>query len=565
LEPYEFGPYRLEADPPVLWRGDAIVPLTPKAVLLLLALVRRAGQVVTHRELMAEVWPDANVHHANLSVTVAALRKALGAQADARPYVQTVSRRGYRFDAPVRGDKRPLLSLAVLPFQTIGAEADAHLGLALADAVISRLTGIKSLRVRPTGAVVAYAAQPKPPRAAAEELGVDAVIDGTIQRERERLLVSVQLVPVSRGITPWADRFEGDVGDLFGMQREASSQIASALATHLPGAGAPNLAERRPPSPAAYEAYLHARFFLARFDLDGLVRAFGHLGEACSLDPGFADARAGLAMAHLLRGFAGPEPPAQAWDVAAECAALALERDQGLGPAHVARGFVALFRDWSFANALLDIEAAAELEPGAAEPPLWLALLHSLRGDTQRAREAAARSREADVLSGIGLAVRSFVEQTLGNAAEARHLALRAIELHPHNFLGHWRLGAVALRSGRAEQALAPLARAVELTADGPAMRCIHALALARAGKGRDARRRLERLDQDAAKGWISPTLRAAAWQALGAASADVLARFERAAADKDPWLVLQSVHPTLGGPAIRPLRELRARVQGGS
>jgi DNA-binding winged helix-turn-helix (wHTH) protein len=313
VEPYEFGPYRLDAAPPVLWRGDAIVPLTPKAVALLLLLVQRAGEVVTHEELMAGVWPDAHVQPANLSVTVAALRKALGSQPDGRSYVQTVSRRGYRLDAAVHGAGTARLpSLAVLPFQTLGAGADTHLGLALADALISRLTGVEALRVRPTGAVVHYAEAPRPPRAAAEELGVDAVLDGTIQRERDRLLVSVQLVPRTSLVRPWADRFEGSAGDLFALQDAVAGEVASAIAASVPPAARRGLARRRGPRADAFEEFLRGRYFLARFDLEGLARAFGHFGEAVTLDPDYADPRAALAAAHLLRGFVGPHPPTHA-------------------------------------------------------------------------------------------------------------------------------------------------------------------------------------------------------------------------------------------------------------
>src|SRR5262245_18513919 len=116
------------------------MPLTPKALALLRALVEEAGDVVPKRDLMRRVWPAVVVTAANLTVTVAALRKGLGPQPDGRSYVQSVPRRGYRLDTPVRGtvaEKR--LGVAVLPFSCLGPGTDEHLGVALSDALIGRL------------------------------------------------------------------------------------------------------------------------------------------------------------------------------------------------------------------------------------------------------------------------------------------------------------------------------------------------------------------------------------------------------------------------------------------
>jgi len=201
---FEFGPFTLDADKHVLWKAREIVPLTPKAVALLEALVDRGGDVVLKQELLSRVWPDAAVEEANLSVTVAALRKALGPQADGASYIQTIPSRGYRFAAPLRSNTvaAPRLGIAVLPFVCLGPETEAHLGVALADALIGRLTEADELLVRPTGAVARYAEFPCPPRQAALELGVDAVVTGTIQRADRRVRVSIQLVPLPAALRP---------------------------------------------------------------------------------------------------------------------------------------------------------------------------------------------------------------------------------------------------------------------------------------------------------------------------------------------------------------------------
>src|SRR5882762_11652704 len=109
-EVYEFGPYRLERSARRLLRAGEPVALTPKAFDVLLALVERHERVVDKAELMKLVWPDSFVEEANLSQTIFVLRKTLGDDADGRPFIDTVPRRGYRFAAPVQAvsDREPV-------------------------------------------------------------------------------------------------------------------------------------------------------------------------------------------------------------------------------------------------------------------------------------------------------------------------------------------------------------------------------------------------------------------------------------------------------------------------
>src|SRR4051794_29705786 len=102
VQAYEFGPFRLDANEHVLLRGDAAVHLTEKVFNILLLLVERGGHLVTKEELMEQVWPDIAVEENNLTVSVSALRKALGEKQEGGQYIETVSKRGYRFIADVR-------------------------------------------------------------------------------------------------------------------------------------------------------------------------------------------------------------------------------------------------------------------------------------------------------------------------------------------------------------------------------------------------------------------------------------------------------------------------------
>ena len=231
---YEFGPYRLDAEKSVLWRADTLVSLTPKALALLDALVEAGGDVVPKADLMARVWPDTAVQEANLSVTVATLRRALGNQDNGRSWIETVPRRGYRFDGPVKGPAgAEWVTLAVLPFEVLGPAAEPHVGLGLADALISRLTGLDGLRVRPTAAVTHLSGQHVAPRDAAVDLGVDAVLTGTVRQEGERVRLSLQLVPRRADLRPWARQVDTPFTDLFGVEDRLAEEVAGLLHARL--------------------------------------------------------------------------------------------------------------------------------------------------------------------------------------------------------------------------------------------------------------------------------------------------------------------------------------------
>jgi DNA-binding winged helix-turn-helix (wHTH) protein len=114
--PLQFGAFRLDPARRGLWRGDELLSVPPRCVEILAVLAERPFEVVSKEELLSRVWPDVYVEEANLSVNVSGLRRALGAQPDGRPYIQTVHRRGYRFLAQTRSERRagpPVL--AVLP------------------------------------------------------------------------------------------------------------------------------------------------------------------------------------------------------------------------------------------------------------------------------------------------------------------------------------------------------------------------------------------------------------------------------------------------------------------
>ncbi len=542
---FEFGPFRLDPVKRVLWRGTELVPLTPKALALLSALVEQQGDVVPKQDLMDRVWPDTAVEEANLSVTVSALRKALGTQPGGEPYIETVPRRGYRFVAKVKGPPRRL-SLAVLPFRPLGgAEEDAPLGLGMADALISRLTPHADLAVRPTGTVRRYAELPTPPEQAGAELGVDVVLDGTLQRQLGRLRLSVQLLPRVPSVEAWAEVFDEELTHIFAVQDSIARKVAASLLPHLRGLSPPLPHPAYTPDLEAYEAYLRGRYFWTRLSGMGLEKAYACFQEAASQDPRYAAPHAGLAQVYLVLGFSGLMAPDGAWPQAREAAERALALDPTLADAHIGLGYTALLEDGDWAGARRHLERARTLDPDSPATQQWYGLLLALGGDIEAARAPIARAREGDPLALIANTLEILLHSLAREHELELELCRRLVELFPDQFVGHWSLGLACLHNGLAEEAVAEHRRALELAEGALFMKAVLAFTLAGAGGRTEAERLLGELDAAASDQYVSEYQRATIEVALGRPDC-ALERLERAIGQRDPWTLLLRVDPML-------------------
>ncbi len=525
----------------VLWKGDSVVPLTPRALGVLSVLIEAGGDVVTKTALLARAWPDVIVEEANLSVTVAALRKVLDAGSTGPSCIETIPRRGYRFAAPLRTARQPQrVVLAVLPFSSLSGEGDRPLGLGMADALIVRLTGTEGLVVRPTGAVAQYAEKPHSPEDVARELGADAVVEGTVLRQGTRLRVSSRLIPRTGTLQHWAGHFDAEMADIFSVQDEVASRIADVLCARLLPMTAVPGAPSHVPRIEAYEHCLRGRYFWAELTPSNMATAVRSFQKAASLDPAWAAPHVGLADAHILFAFAGALPAKSALDLAVASADRAIDRDPVLPEAHVTRGFLALLREGRAEAARRALDHAIDLAPAARGLRQWRGLLFALLGDLDAARSEIALAREADPLSALANALAALVHETAGEFDAEADLARQAVELRPDRFLGHWSLGVALVLGGHGAEGVAALRKAVELSGRIPIMKSVLAWGLAAAGETAEARSLLPELE-----GWspVSAYRRAAVYLALGDES-QALARLEESAASADPWFVYLRMDP---------------------
>ncbi|HEX5602200.1 MAG TPA: winged helix-turn-helix domain-containing protein, partial [Pyrinomonadaceae bacterium] len=245
---YEFGPYQLNVNTRLLKRAGETISLTPKAADILVLLITRAGQLVEKDELLREIWPNTFVEEANLSQNIFYLRKALGDDRAGPKYIETVTRRGYRFIATVRVveaeenhlsngvhvNNRPVV--AVLPFTNVMGDPEVeYLVQGITDNVINNLSRISKLRVMSRSAVFRYKTKEIDPQQAGRDLGAQVVVVGKITSRPGQNLIAVELVDALTGWQLWGESFDSEKQDLLEVQDAITRQIVASLKLQLSG------------------------------------------------------------------------------------------------------------------------------------------------------------------------------------------------------------------------------------------------------------------------------------------------------------------------------------------
>ena len=333
---YRFGPFELRPAEHTLTRGGTRVPLSPKAFDLLHLLVRHRGSLLVKQEIFAALWPETFVEEANLSVQVAAVRKAL--LPDGAGAIETVSKRGYRFTAPVeevsgdapRAASGAVVRLLVLPLQVLAENLDARfLSRSLPDAVASALTEIPWLSVR---APLELDGADATARTGA--IDADAVLEGSLGELSGQPWVRLRLLRSPSGILLHAEQATVDLETLHGLHAHLAQQVAQQLATHFGRDATHTGAGSSPATPGAYVLYLRANQLA--YETSQWPSARELYEAALREDPHYAPAWARLARCH--RVIAKFEAPAaetvESFALAEAALTRALSLDPDLSIAH---------------------------------------------------------------------------------------------------------------------------------------------------------------------------------------------------------------------------------------
>jgi TolB-like protein/Tfp pilus assembly protein PilF len=435
-------------------------------------------------------------------------------------------------------------SLAVLPLKNLsGDAAQDYLADGMTEALIGRLAGIRDLRVVSHTSVMRFKNQQLSVPEIAKTLGVDAVVEGSVMREGNRIRVTAQLI---RGATDehfWSETYDRELSDALPLESELAQTIAKKVEVTVSGKEHERLASARPVAPEVYESYLKGWFAFtnanSRADIE---ESIGYFEDAKNRDSTFALAYLGLAQAYGELGtpYIGA-PPEESRSKALSAVRKALELDPDLAEAHVSLAN-AWMVEWHWADAEAEFRRALELSPNNAEAHIGLASWFLCNGRTDEALSWARRGRELDPFSVSGSDVGWILFQARRYDEAIRELRSE-LTVHPDDPGTLWYLGFVLIANKQPDDAIPLLERAASRSNRSPGVIGVLIRAYAHAGRRSDALRLLGELKNRQKAGYVPAAAFVNAYLGLDE-NDQVFGWLEQAYKEQSNILLVVKVHP---------------------
>lgn len=537
-----FAVYEFEPNTGELRKHGVRVKLEGQPVAVLAMLLENPGELIAREELQKRLWPSdtfVDFEH-SLNAAVRRLRAALNDSADAPRYIETLSRRGYRFIAPVAMDsgevaifERPapdalvkvpsrsvrrwfraamlvallavglaawgwrewrrrtpgpapsaaIHSIAVLPLENLsGDPSQEYFADGMTDALITDLAQIGALRIISRTSVMRYKQTHKPLPEIARELGVDGIVEGSVVRSNNRVRISSQLIRASSDQHLWARSYERDLSDIVALQGEVAQAIASEVRAAITPEQGSRLAGAQPVNREAYELYLQGLFHWNQWSPAGTGRSIAYFRQAVEKDPGFAPAYAGLAIAYDTSSVIAGSAPKESFPLARAAAVRALQLDPLLADAHTALAIEKSFYELDRPGAEKEFLRAIELNPNSA-------LAHRFYAGAYlkcvgRYQEAVAQAKKAVDLDPFSIPVNEYLALMYMFAADYEHSVAqfhRVIELDPNHGRTRLHFSGLLAYLGRFPQAIEEFEKGEILEGASPEQAADHGAALRRA------------------------------------------------------------------------------------
>lgn len=459
-----FGPFVLDTERGTLIRDGKSTPLGQRAAALLQALVEAKGVPVPKAELMERAWPGTIVEEGNLTVQVAALRKALGNGPEGHDWIATVPRLGYRLLAPaaaapgraVENAIQP--SLAVLPFDNLGGDPDQDwFADGVVEDIITALSRFRSFAVIARNSSFTYRGRAVDVREVAKDLGVRYVLEGSLRRAGNRLRISAQLVDATTGAHLWAQNFDGALDEVFDFQDRITNGVALIVGSQIEVAEIRRSRIERPGSIAAYDILLKAqaaRSFTSTEEENSNVIAL--LMPALELEPDNGLILAATAWALSRRSAFGREETTEGDRArSVEFARRGLAR-AGEDAVALAYCGYALLHGREYDLAMVAFQTAVEANPNNLLAVIAAGVGNLHCGDVADALaffRRAERLSPRDQLAHVALTGIAHAQMVLGDHEGALANAGRSLAFNPNYVPTHWMLIASAAHLGRLEEA----------------------------------------------------------------------------------------------------------------
>lgn len=488
-----------------VWKQGTRVRLQEQPFQVLRVLLERRGEIVTREELKQKLWPGNTIvdFDDGLNTAVKKIRDLLGDSAERPRYIETIPRRGYRFihaQEPQQGAQRPAVeprkkllgaiaamrrpwlylaltlviaacasywlhwranvgsvqAIAVLPLENLsGDPSQEYFAAGLTDALTTEIARTVGSSVRVISRISAQKYKHKPLAQIAQELDVDAVIEGSVTRAGNRARISAQLINARADRHLWAASYDRDLHDMLSLQREIAAAIARQVQIRVSPQVQARLAASVAIDPEAYDLYQRGRYRAFSNNPQELTDAAGFLEQAVRLEPNLAPAYAVLARAYSTQTFL-VQPQAQALEAkAVDAVNRALRLDPDLAEAYFARGII----QWTHRNgfpherAIVDIKRAIELDPSFAEAHHWLGVVFAHVGLHEKAEQELRSALQLEPTN-IGIRYRIAVNLLRQGKAQEAVAGLEATRTYAPALSTYW-LGEALFQLGRKQEAAA--------------------------------------------------------------------------------------------------------------
>lgn len=599
-----FGAFELNLHSGELRKNGLRLRLPAQAFQVLAALLEKPGEMVSREELRSKLWPaDTFVDFDHgLNNAVARIREVLDDSSETPRYVETVPRHGYRFigtvadaaPAPIAqvevarqappaavpatergrsrrmgifmagaaallsivaavvyiGERRTtakqtaLRSIAVLPLKNLSGDASQqYLADGLTEELIGRLAAIRNLRVISRTSIMRFQDTKLSVPEISRMLNVDAVVEGSVIRQGNRIRVHAQLIHGATDEHFWSESYDRELRDALALESDVAEAIAQKVEVTFTGQEHSRLASTRHVAPEVYENYLKGEFFLHRNTQADLEESIRYFNEAVKEDGTFAAAYLGLAKAFDQIGsvFVGGNPDQNRPNVI-DAARKALALDPGLADAHVLLADT-YRKQWHWSDAEAEYKQALALKPHDVAAYMGMALWLLSNGRTEEAVEWSRRARDLDPV----FASSADLGWILFNARhfdDASHELRAQLAVTPDEAGVLWYLGFVLIAQGKAADAVPVLEKAVKVSGGSPGVLGVLARAYAGAGRRTDAQRVVGELKRRRQNSYVPAAAFVQAYAGLGDKE-QTLAWLEEAYKEQSNLMQWLKVEPT--------------------
>ena len=359
---------------------------------------------------------------------------------------------------------KQISSIAVMPFVNESGNADVeYLSDGMTETLISSLSQLPNLNVKPRSSVFRYKGKETNPQTIGKELDVQAILNGRVVQRGQELSLFVELIDVALDKVVWSQQYNRKQSDLVSLQSEIAKDVSTKLKLKLSGVEEAKVTKTSTANPEAYQSYLKGRYYWNRRTAENLRKAIEQLKGATDRDPNYALAYVGLADCYaLLNQYAGT-PLSESLPQAREYAERAISLDNQLAEPHATLALVNELL-WQWTEAEREFKRAIELNPNYATAYHWYSDLLRILGRFDEAAFMAKRAHEIDPLSSVISVNLSETYQNQNDSNASIENSLKVIELDPNYPSAHRALGESYLKQGRNAEAIASLEKAVELS-----------------------------------------------------------------------------------------------------